>query len=635
MSHPAHNAGDDRGHYHEEFTPATTAWVAAVVAVAATYVFFLIFAQFGFLKIVQAVVGEEGRWLKPVMAVMGVAGLAGSAWAGLTYADNRSLRRLLIGFAVCGAAASLSLVAKSPLALIAVALLTGGGTGVLTVTLAAALRRVTGGDRLGAAVGLGTGAAYGFCNLPFVFNASNDAQAFFALAAACVGILATQAMDLRAPRQVPVGVDYRRVGIVAWVLVFLALVWLDSGAFYVIQHSPYLKELSWGSGRLLANAAIHFAAAVIAGHLLDRRWVGRTVFAAAVMLVSACLLVAPQRQQLAEGVLLYTAAVSIYSTALVFYPARSGRAPLAAIVYGVAGWVGSALGIGMVENRHEIPHGFVFAAGAVMAVGLLGRGFVRRRELRRGAAAGLAGLLAVGLVPEARAQAVEQGRQVFLAEGCINCHSQYVRPVAEDAGRWGPVSQVGETLAQVPPLIGNRRQGPDLSRVATRRTREWNRLHLVAPREITPGSRMPSYRHLFTGEARDGEALLDYLDSLGADAIVERWAGVQQWAPAAVSPRSLEQQRQLFMQWCAPCHGPGGRGDGPVAARLSVPPRDLVAAPWRLVGKAAGEAAERLALERTIKFGLPGTPMAGREYLSDSDVSALATYVRTLRWTGN
>ncbi|MBI2511861.1 MAG: hypothetical protein HYV96_07780 [Opitutae bacterium] len=394
MSHPSHNAGDDRGQYHEEFIPQNSAWFGAVLAVAATYVFFLIFAQFGFLKVVQTVLGEQGRLLKPIMAAMGLAGLGGSAWAAFRFVENHAQRRMVGLFATCGAAAGLSLVANSAALLFVVAVLTGFGTGGLTVTLAGILRRVTGGDRLGTAVGFGTGAAYAFCNLPFVFNAGREAQAFFALGATCVGILAVQMLDLRAPRQVPDSFDYRPSGVAAWVLIFLALVWLDSGAFYIIQHSPYLKELTWGAGRLWANAAIHFAAALLAGYMMDKRWVGRAVLAAAALLLTACVLIEPNRQKFTEGVLLYTAAVSIYSTALVFYPARGSRPQLAAVVYGVAGWIGSALGIGMVEDMLAIPRWFVATAGLVMVVGLVGRGWMLRRNTRRAAA----GLLALALL---------------------------------------------------------------------------------------------------------------------------------------------------------------------------------------------------------------------------------------------
>jgi cbb3-type cytochrome oxidase cytochrome c subunit len=98
-----------------------------------------------------------------------------------------------------------------------------------------------------------------------------------------------------------------------------------------------------------------------------------------------------------------------------------------------------------------------------------------------------------------------------------------VRPGARDEVRWGPARPLAEALAQNPPLLGNRRQGPDLQNVGQRRDRAWNRAHLVAPRALSPGSRMPAYGHLFAGDAARGEALLDYLASLGR----ESGAGVQ------------------------------------------------------------------------------------------------------------
>jgi cytochrome c oxidase cbb3-type subunit 2 len=112
------------------------------------------------------------------------------------------------------------------------------------------------------------------------------------------------------------------------------------------------------------------------------------------------------------------------------------------------------------------------------------------------------------------ADTVTLGRQVYIAEGCIHCHSQYVRPVGPDEELWGPVTAVETALAQEPVLIGNRRQGPDLANVGLRRDATWNRLHLIDPPSMTPGSRMPSYRHLFSGEDPRGEALLSYLSQL-------------------------------------------------------------------------------------------------------------------------
>jgi cytochrome c oxidase cbb3-type subunit 2 len=221
---------------------------------------------------------------------------------------------------------------------------------------------------------------------------------------------------------------------------------------------------------------------------------------------------------------------------------------------------------------------------------------------------------------------VRAGRDVYLAEGCINCHSQYVRPATADVERWGPGRPLAESLAQTPPLFGNRRQGPDLQNVGNRRSPEWQRLHLMAPRSITPGSRMPSYAYLFTDGDPRGGALVAYLNSLGADTAPasERWT-----APAADRPGHPPPE-QLFTRWCASCHGASGRGDGPLAAQLALPPRNLAGEQWHYVAAGVDATAERAALARLIKYGVRGTSMAGREYLSDADVMALTTYVQSL-----
>lgn len=118
------------------------------------------------------------------------------------------------------------------------------------------------------------------------------------------------------------------------------------------------------------------------------------------------------------------------------------------------------------------------------------------------------------------ADLVVLGRQVYISEGCIHCHSQYVRPVGRDSELWGASTSVVRALSQEPVLIGNRRQGPDLANVGDRRSEEWNRLHLIAPATVVLGSRMPSYRHLFESNATNGDALLAYLDSLRADTLI-------------------------------------------------------------------------------------------------------------------
>src|SRR4051812_34286964 len=124
------------------------------------------------------------------------------------------------------------------------------------------------------------------------------------------------------------------------------------------------------------------------------------------------------------------------------------------------------------------------------------------------------GILLLGVVLLAPAAAqdrelIRRGREVYISEGCIHCHSQYVRPGTADEERWGPARPLAESEQQRPPLFGNRRQGPDLQNVGARRTTEWLRQHLIAPRDVTPGSRMPAYAHLFRPDtANRGEALV-------------------------------------------------------------------------------------------------------------------------------
>lgn len=112
---------------------------------------------------------------------------------------------------------------------------------------------------------------------------------------------------------------------------------------------------------------------------------------------------------------------------------------------------------------------------------------------------------------------VQQGRRVYIAEGCIHCHSQYVRPETVDEERYGAARTLQELERQRPPLFGNRRQGPDLQNVGSRRDAAWIRLQLQAPRTVMAGSRMPSYARLFRDGRGEGDALVAYLLSLKED----------------------------------------------------------------------------------------------------------------------
>lgn len=126
-------------------------------------------------------------------------------------------------------------------------------------------------------------------------------------------------------------------------------------------------------------------------------------------------------------------------------------------------------------------------------------------------------LVTTALQPEPALSSAALGRQVYVSEGCMHCHSQFIRPHSRDEELWGNARDPEFSRQQAPALIGNRRQGPDLMNVGLRRTRDWQRMHLTTPRLVSPHSRMPSYAHLFAEGDPRGEALLDYLDSLGRE----------------------------------------------------------------------------------------------------------------------
>jgi cytochrome c oxidase cbb3-type subunit 2 len=86
-----------------------------------------------------------------------------------------------------------------------------------------------------------------------------------------------------------------------------------------------------------------------------------------------------------------------------------------------------------------------------------------------------------------------EGRDVYIREGCYNCHSQMVRPLRGEAERYGHYSLAGESVYDHPFQFGSKRTGPDLARVGGRYSDEWHRLHLINPRDLVPESNMPGY----------------------------------------------------------------------------------------------------------------------------------------------
>jgi cytochrome c oxidase cbb3-type subunit I/II len=89
------------------------------------------------------------------------------------------------------------------------------------------------------------------------------------------------------------------------------------------------------------------------------------------------------------------------------------------------------------------------------------------------------------------------GRDLYVNEGCYNCHSQMIRTMLPDVLRYGDYSRLGESIYDHPFQWGSKRTGPDLARVGTRYAEDWHYKHMLDPRSTSPGSNMPPYAHLY------------------------------------------------------------------------------------------------------------------------------------------
>ena len=96
-----------------------------------------------------------------------------------------------------------------------------------------------------------------------------------------------------------------------------------------------------------------------------------------------------------------------------------------------------------------------------------------------------------GIVPDSPLKIV--GRDIYVREGCYNCHSQMIRPLVAETLRYGHYSVAGEFVYDHPFQWGSKRTGPDLHRVGGKYSDEWQRLHLINPRDLVPESIMPAY----------------------------------------------------------------------------------------------------------------------------------------------
>jgi cbb3-type cytochrome oxidase cytochrome c subunit len=118
-------------------------------------------------------------------------------------------------------------------------------------------------------------------------------------------------------------------------------------------------------------------------------------------------------------------------------------------------------------------------------------------------------------------EAVELGRDIYIAEACWHCHSQQVRPVSNESQRFGKVSYASEysNVLQMPQMMGTRRVGPDLIREAGKHSNDWHMAHFFKPVSVVPVSVMPEFTWFFDKSKRPnkkGLAMVTYMQWLGS-----------------------------------------------------------------------------------------------------------------------
>ncbi len=369
------------------------------ILIACGYSYFLIFAQFGFIQSLSEK-GLRGDSQNLILGCMAIAGIGSSLLNGFGKKPLDPLVSVQKGLLLCALMAFGSLWAESIWSFVLVATGTGLGVGQATVALAGGLSRISHKSANTAMhAAWGTGLAYFICNIPWSFNASPQNKTILAVSMALIGVI--QCHFLQKPRNqdakskedeaIPCAkilVEVHRYKFdmaFAMLIILTVLIWLDSSVFFIIQNSPLLKARSWGNDfQLFSQAACHFMGALIAGRWFVKGYVKRLgVITWMLFMISFYAL---QKGSSANFVFagLYAVGISIYSTALVALPSYrhvlfpfGGAEKKAGLLYGVSGWLGSTLGIGMARDLYRIPSNFILVSGVVI---LLASFLLRQRQ---------------------------------------------------------------------------------------------------------------------------------------------------------------------------------------------------------------------------------------------------------------
>ncbi|MHB8882558.1 MAG: cbb3-type cytochrome c oxidase subunit II [Thermodesulfovibrionales bacterium] len=257
------------------------------------------------------------------------------------------------------------------------------------------------------------------------------------------------------------------------------------------------------------------------------------------------------------------------------------------------------------------------------------------------------------------------GRDIYQREGCLNCHTQTVRPLKSEVMRYGEYSKAGEFAYDRPFLWGSKRTGPDLARIGGKYPDAWHYKHFDKPQAMFAESNMPAYTFLkdekldpaaieahmkglgmpYTAEELSGlsgktgmDALVAYMQVIGtavkkaaapAAAVASTVKEKHVENPLAGNPQAIAKGKDLYAKNCATCHGPNAKGDiGPslVDDEFFYEKGDLPDDDYFEVtnnGTSEGYTEDG----RVGKGGMPGF----RDSLSKDDIWSIVAYLRSIK----
>ena len=255
----------------------------------------------------------------------------------------------------------------------------------------------------------------------------------------------------------------------------------------------------------------------------------------------------------------------------------------------------------------------------------------------------------------------ERGREIYISEGCSYCHSQQVRPLAQDLP-YGRPSAAGDFYYATPQLLGTQRNGPDLANIGNRQPDEtWHLLHFYNPRIVVKDSVMPSFWWYFEAKdreepgdivvpvpepykpkgkvvvaTRDALALVAYIQSLKQPKLDLKALGMQEAAAAQAAPAGAARGgqapvgAQVYTANCARCHQPDGQGLPGMAPPLKGDPVVTDRDPTGHIGTVLSGLAGKVINGKLY----PGKMPAFADLLTNEEIAAVISHERT-SWGNN